>query len=209
MATDNSCLKVRMGTVVKFSRHAWTSETGSLNPKTDGETCLPLDANAELTSKKQSCEILPRADQLLTAEVPTRATSAARPGPPSASITSCTVLSMSFYSSRRVKLSRLHKMELEKDRVGGSNTRMQDKVKALSRRLKITREALGLSAAELCRSIDCKPNRWSQYENGDRKLTLEVAEALCDEFGLSLDWLYRGDPARLPHELRMKMRNSA
>lgn len=100
-------------------------------------------------------------------------------------------------------------MELEKDRVGGSNTRMQDKVKALSRRLKITREALGLSAAELCRSIDCKPNRWSQYENGDRKLTLEVAEALCDEFGLSLDWLYRGDPARLPHELRMKMRNSA
>jgi|1185.fasta_scaffold365834_1 transcriptional regulator with XRE-family HTH domain len=58
---------------------------------------------------------------------------------------------------------------------------------SLAARLKLTREALGLSAAELCRSIDIKPNRWFQYENGERPITLEVANALCDQFGLSLD----------------------
>lgn len=73
----------------------------------------------------------------------------------------------------------------------------------------MTREALDLSAADLCRQIGCKPNRWSQYEGGERKITLEVAIALCDEFGLSLDWIYRANPAQLPHALRLKMRQVA
>ena len=86
---------------------------------------------------------------------------------------------------------------------------MAETVKSLANRLKMTREALELTAAEVCRRINCKPNRWSQYEAGERKITLEVANALCDEFGLSLDWIYRANPAQLPHQLRIKMRQAA
>lgn len=89
------------------------------------------------------------------------------------------------------------------------NRGMAESLKSLAARLKLTREALELTAAELCRQIDCKPNRWSQYEAGERKITLEVANALCDEFGLSLDWIYRANPAQLPHSLRVKMRHAA
>lgn len=89
------------------------------------------------------------------------------------------------------------------------NGGMAESLKSLAARLKLTREALGLTAAELCRQIGCKPNRWSQYEGAERRVTLEVANALCDEFGLSLDWIYRANPAQLPHALRLKMRQAA
>ena len=82
---------------------------------------------------------------------------------------------------------------------------MRETQKSLGRRLAITREALELSAAELCKRIDCKQNRWSQYESGDRRITLEIAERLCDEFGLSLDWIYRGNRAMLPDAIRVKI----
>lgn len=65
-------------------------------------------------------------------------------------------------------------------------------------RLQITREALGLSRAELCLAIKCKQPRWSQYETGERKITNVVAERLCDKYDLSLDWIYRGKMALLP-----------
>lgn len=83
---------------------------------------------------------------------------------------------------------------------------MSQTIKSIASRLKSTREAIGISAADLCRRIDCKPNRWSQYENGERKITVEVAEKLCDEYGLTLDWIYRANPSGLPHGLRIKIR---
>jgi transcriptional regulator with XRE-family HTH domain len=83
---------------------------------------------------------------------------------------------------------------------------MAESSKALADRLKLTREALEISAADLCKRIKIKPNRWSQYESGERRITVTVANKLCDEFDLSLDWIYRENPAQLPHKLRMKMR---
>jgi transcriptional regulator with XRE-family HTH domain len=86
---------------------------------------------------------------------------------------------------------------------------MAETSKSLANRLELTREALGISAADLCKRIKIKPNRWSQYESGERRITIEVANKLCDEFDLSLDWIYRGNPAQLPHALRLKMRQAA
>lgn len=86
---------------------------------------------------------------------------------------------------------------------------MAESVKSLGGRLEITREALDLSPAELCRIIKIAENRWSQYENGKRRITMDVANKLCDEFGLTLDWIYRANPAGLPHALRMKIRQAA
>jgi transcriptional regulator with XRE-family HTH domain len=106
-------------------------------------------------------------------------------------------------------MSSLHNTEIEGHRFVAFNGGMAESIKSLSNRLKITREALELTAAELCRRIDCKPNRWSQYEGGERRITLEVANDLCDEFGLTLDWIYRANPSQLPHTLRIKMRHAA
>lgn len=86
---------------------------------------------------------------------------------------------------------------------------MVEPSKSLGKRLKLTREALDISAADLCKRIDIKANRWSQYESGERRITTAVAMRLCDEFGLSMDWIYRADPSHLPHALRLKMRQAA
>jgi ribosome-binding protein aMBF1 (putative translation factor) len=201
-----------MGIIIHLpsSDHARAS-AGSrvLKAKTAGSTSLPRSAKASRTKMKTSCEIFPRARQLLTADKPTPAISAAPDGPPKASMTSSTVLSMSLHSSQSVNMSSLHGTAIETARSVLSDQGMPDSIKQLAKRLELTREALGLSAAELCKLIDCKPNRWSQYESGERPITLPVSIALCDEFGLSLDWIYRADPSRLPHELRIKIRQAA
>jgi transcriptional regulator with XRE-family HTH domain len=83
---------------------------------------------------------------------------------------------------------------------------MSEPLPPIAKRLVASREALGLSAAELCRRIDCETNRWSQYETGKRPITLEIANRLCDEFRLSLDWIYRDDPSSLPNRLRLDIK---
>jgi ribosome-binding protein aMBF1 (putative translation factor) len=116
---------------------------------------------------------------------------------------------MSHFSSQSVTKVKLHASEIEKSLHVGLNKPMTETLKSLAFRLKTTREALNLSAAEICRQIKCKPNRWSQYESGERKIILDIAERLCNEFGLSLDWIYRGNPAMLPHAIRIKIRQVA
>lgn len=200
-----------MGTVVRFPKyHARASAVAaSLKPKTDGAASLPTKARASRTIMKLPCEIRPRLLQLLIAEGPTPANDAAAAVPPNASITSSTELSMLLYSSRNVKASTLHTSAIEIDRPVSFNQGMAETAKSLANRLESTREALGISAADLCKRIKIKPNRWSQYESGERRITLEVANRLCDEFDLSLDWIYRANPAQLPHALRLKMRQAA
>src|SRR5262249_39286611 len=143
---------------------------------------------------------------------PTPVSAATAPVPPSASITSSTELSkriMSRECSQYVNLSTDHRMGIEFGAPVMSHLSMADKLKSLGNRLKMTREALGLSAADLCKRIRIKPNRWSQYESGERRITVDIADRLCDEFDLSLDWIYRGNPAQLPHALRLKMPRAA
>jgi len=52
-----------------------------------------------------------------------------------------------------------------------------------------------------------KPNRYNQYETGVRALTIDAALRISDEYGISLDWLYRGDRSRLPHHLAIAIGN--
>lgn len=81
----------------------------------------------------------------------------------------------------------------------------------VAKRLKTLPDALDINAAELCRRINCKPNAWSQYvaQDGKRKITLAIANRLCDEFKLSLDWIYRGDASGLQARLIEKLREAA
>jgi len=82
---------------------------------------------------------------------------------------------------------------------------MPESNKSLANRLKITRDALGVKPAEVSKRLKVGANAWSMYESGERRITLPVAIKFCTEYGLTLDWIYRADPSRLPHEVRMKL----
>lgn len=75
----------------------------------------------------------------------------------------------------------------------------------VARRLKATREALDLTAADLCREVGFTSSRYSQYETGERRLSLEAGLVLCRRFGLTLDWLFRGDLSGLPHRIAQRL----
>lgn len=190
-----------MGIVLRFHSRA----SASLKPKISGAASLPSRARAAEKARKFSGGMAPRAFQLLTADIPTPDRAAVAAVPPRASIMASTELSMPTDSSRSVNVSRLHKSAVDCLPDVGVNGGMAETAETIGKRLILTREALEIKAAELCRRIDCKPNRWSQYERGVRPLTLDIANRLCDEFGLSLDWIYRNDRQKLPEWLAAKI----
>lgn len=194
----------------KRQRHGLSPTTAaSLKPKTEGAASSPSAASASRTIIELPCETRPRLIQLLTAGGLTPALAATAAVPPSALTTASTVLSMHLNSSHVVKMSTDHALAIENKRPVRFNSHMVQATKVLAGRLETTRIALGMSAADLCKRIGIKPNRWSQYESGERRITEAVAVALCDEFALTLDWIYRGDPSHLPHALRLKMKPAA
>lgn len=67
----------------------------------------------------------------------------------------------------------------------------------VARRLLETREALELDQQHFGTRAGLSQPQYNQYENGKRLLTLPAAMKLCDAYGLTMDWLYRGDPAGL------------
>ena len=38
-----------------------------------------------------------------------------------------------------------------------------------------------------------------------RALTIDAAQKLCDEYGVTLDWLYRADRSMVPHRLAIEI----
>jgi tRNA (cmo5U34)-methyltransferase len=69
-----------------------------------------------------------------------------------------------------------------------SNPRSQ-----VGERLKQSREALGLSQADVCRTVGVTANAYNQWEKGRRLINVFDAMKLADGLGISLDWIYRGD----------------
>jgi transcriptional regulator with XRE-family HTH domain len=76
---------------------------------------------------------------------------------------------------------------------------------AIAPRLRLTVKALGLMQSEVADRAGIPRNAFNQYYSGKRTLTLAPAQSLCDEFGLTLDWLFRGDPSDLPQKLASKI----
>ena len=75
-------------------------------------------------------------------------------------------------------------------------------LREVARRLRRTRLALGYeSQAGFARVIDTKVSRYNQYETGERLITLDVALRITERFGVTLDWIYRGDASGLPRRI--------
>lgn len=72
---------------------------------------------------------------------------------------------------------------------------------AVTHRLVLLRHWQAESAAEFCRKAGISTSAWNNYETGDRRINVDTAILLCERFGVTLDWIYRGRIAGLPHEL--------
>lgn len=77
-------------------------------------------------------------------------------------------------------------------------------LEAIAERLELTREALGFrTQVAFVEAVGCglTPQKWNNYLAGMARLPVPVALEMCKKFRLSLDWIYRGDPAALPVQL--------
>lgn len=93
--------------------------------------------------------------------------------------------------------------------VGEMQTNM-DSVIAISQRLIQTRLALGFEEqAEFCRQIGIDKTVYNPFEKGRRRISLDVAVAIRERFGIPLDWTFCGDSRQMPAEVYEKLRKAA
>lgn len=179
----------------------------SLNPKIAGSALKRLFRNSSVTIIKFSGGILPPRDfQLLTAGRLRPSRSAAAVVPPSASITSSTDLSMPQHSLQGVNLSRVQMLTIDGNEKTSKNRGVDDD-EVIGERLRLWVLAEGLRPKHVYEQIGCTKGAWSQYTNGKRHLTLDIADKLHKEFGLTLDWIYYGNfQAGMPANLSVRMR---
>jgi transcriptional regulator with XRE-family HTH domain len=64
---------------------------------------------------------------------------------------------------------------------------------ATAARCKALRVALGYTQTAFCRRAGISNKVWSQNESGRNRISIDTANVICDSFGASLDWIFRGD----------------
>lgn len=77
----------------------------------------------------------------------------------------------------------------------------------IAERLRWHRQLTGLSQDEYAAKIDVKRSRYSLWEAGGHRLSLDGALALRKRWGLSLDFMYEGIDDALPMTLRSAWRD--
>lgn len=85
-----------------------------------------------------------------------------------------------------------------------------ESIEACAERLKLTRLAAMNgedNQAKWCRLVQISTSKWNNAETGDNWLALENALKLCQRYGITLDWIYRGDMQCMSSEMRDKIAN--
>lgn len=84
----------------------------------------------------------------------------------------------------------------------------EDHAVDVARRLLRARRALGIEDQnEFGEAAGLSQSLYNKFELGRRLLTLQAAMKLCHRYGLTLDYLYRGDPSGLPYKLHNDIRS--
>lgn len=63
------------------------------------------------------------------------------------------------------------------------------------KRLDLLASLHAMGRVEMERCLDLARGHWRLMCRGERPLSVEKAMLVCDQFGVTLDWLYRGRPA--------------
>lgn len=83
----------------------------------------------------------------------------------------------------------------------------QRSLPAIASRLRRTREALGFKKQkDFAQRAGIMPPTYNQWENAKVYPDLQFAIRLRDEYNISLDWIYLGDPAGLPYHIASLLR---
>lgn len=77
--------------------------------------------------------------------------------------------------------------------------------RAIGERIVLTREAMGMSAAEFARFLGFGTQALSNYETGLRRPSLDQAFVIVQKAGVTLDWIYLGDVSGLPLRITSKL----
>ena len=72
----------------------------------------------------------------------------------------------------------------------------------VGRRLEALRNALGLSRKAFPDSFGLDPSSYTKTVDGEKQLRSEAAYAIAEQWGVSMDYLFRGRLADLPEHLR-------
>jgi transcriptional regulator with XRE-family HTH domain len=78
---------------------------------------------------------------------------------------------------------------------------MIDAAPTIGQRLRALRNSLDMDQSSIAAMVGVTQAAWSQYERGRRQIDIEVAGNVATRFGVTLDWIYRGDPSGLPMRL--------
>lgn len=80
-----------------------------------------------------------------------------------------------------------------------------DAMRVIGRRLRATREALGLTQEQLAQSIGVQRTAYRNWEIGERMPDPLAMTRLAERYGATLDWIYRGVIAGMAHSLAIKI----
>lgn len=80
-----------------------------------------------------------------------------------------------------------------------------DSREAVSGRLRAAREAIGLDQKTFAEQAGLLPQTYGPFETGKRDLTLEAAKKIKKAHGLTLEFMFFGSKAELPHRIAEKL----
>jgi transcriptional regulator with XRE-family HTH domain len=85
------------------------------------------------------------------------------------------------------------------------NARPED-LDAIANRLRLLRATTGLSQHKFTEWIGLGYSQWANFEAAKGRIGLDAALTLTRKMGVSLDWIYLGQEAWLPAQLRDRIR---
>jgi len=80
-----------------------------------------------------------------------------------------------------------------------------EQLKETGHRLSAVREALELSQVEVCRNIGIGETTWNNWEKGRRRPDPIVLVRFANVYGVTLDYVYRGDMQGLSSRIVAKL----
>jgi transcriptional regulator with XRE-family HTH domain len=199
-----------MATILRFpKRHHGRASAGAPRAckSAKAETVIPdrfRSAAARSSAAQYLDGIDPRDFQLLTAGTPTpqsRATSVVSPN----SVMISTMPMALTDTSRGVKLSSLHTPEQDIDAHPCFTICVEKPFADIGFRLLLVRTALGKSQKQIGEAVGSSESGWSQFESGERRITLDPALQLFRKFGFSLDWVYENQAHHLGLDDRVRI----
>ncbi len=94
----------------------------------------------------------------------------------------------------------------------GDNQRMKiadprpESLEAIASRMRALRATTGLSQQKFAERYGLGPSQWANFETAQKRIGIDAALTLAREMRIPLDWIYLGQEAWLPAELRDKIR---